>query len=62
MEASDFSDSLESLNSVIEEYSTLEQTMGRPAVVEPRLNVLPWWSILNTQDVQPSYIQDWLSF
>ncbi|GFN87339.1 tubulin epsilon chain, partial [Plakobranchus ocellatus] len=40
MEASDFSDSLESLNNVIEEYSSLEQTMGRPAVVEPRLNVV----------------------
>ncbi|KAK3747234.1 hypothetical protein RRG08_005870 [Elysia crispata] len=41
MEASDFSDSLESLNMVIEEYSRLEQTMGRPAEIEPRLNVLP---------------------
>ncbi|GFS00227.1 tubulin epsilon chain [Elysia marginata] len=41
MEASDFSESLESLSSVIEEYSSLEQTLGRPAVVEPRPKVLP---------------------
>lgn len=41
MDASDFSESLESLNRVIEEYASLEQTLGRPAEIEPRLKVLP---------------------
>ncbi|CAL1535064.1 unnamed protein product [Lymnaea stagnalis] len=39
MELADFTDSLESLNSVITEYYSLEQSMGQPVVVEPRLQI-----------------------
>ncbi|XP_055871361.1 tubulin epsilon chain-like isoform X2 [Biomphalaria glabrata] len=39
MDMSDFTDSLESLNSVIADYYNLEQTMGQPVVMEPRLQI-----------------------
>ena len=40
MEVSDFSESLESLNSIIKEYSDLEKQMTNPPPTEPRLQVL----------------------
>lgn len=40
MELSDFSDSLESLNSIIKEYSDLERQMNNPPPTEPRLQVM----------------------
>ncbi|BFZ11050.1 hypothetical protein BsWGS_14089 [Bradybaena similaris] len=40
MEMCDFSESLESLNSVITEYSSLERSLGQPATTEPRLQIL----------------------
>ncbi|CAG5127087.1 unnamed protein product, partial [Candidula unifasciata] len=40
MEMCDFSESLESLNSVITEYSSLERSLGQPATMEPRLQML----------------------
>ena len=46
MEVSDFSESLESLNSIIKEYSDLEQQMANPPPSEPRLQVLSWRRIV----------------
>ncbi|XP_052764157.1 tubulin epsilon chain-like [Mya arenaria] len=40
MEMSDFSESLESINSIIQEYSDLEKQMNNPPPPEPRLQVL----------------------
>ena len=42
MELSDFSQSLESLNSIIQEYSDLEKHMNHPPPPEPRLQVVTW--------------------
>ena len=55
MELSDFSQSLESLNSIIQEYSDLEKHMNHPPPPEPRLQVVTWkqsmWKI-------PVYVND----
>ncbi|XP_033731413.1 tubulin epsilon chain-like, partial [Pecten maximus] len=40
MELSDFSDSLECLNSIITEYTDLERQLSNPPPTEPRLQVM----------------------
>ena len=53
MEVSDFAESLESLNSIIKEYSDLERQMTNPPPTEPRLQVLSWNRNRLTQSMSP---------
>jgi hypothetical protein len=45
MEMSDFDQSYESLNTLIQEYSELEKQMHNPPPPEPRLQILTWYTI-----------------
>ena len=45
MEMSDFNQSYESLNTLIQEYSELEKQLYNPPPPEPRLQILTWYTI-----------------
>ena len=50
MEVSDFSESLESLNGLIGDYTQLERQIHNPPQVEPRLQVMSWqWKSLKCE-------------
>lgn len=58
MEVEDFSSSIDSLNSLVEEYKGLERQMDNPTPPEPRLEIFKWrraWRHYMTPGVYVGY-------